>query len=203
MVPAERPPLQRDAVIDAARSIIEADGLDGLSLRRLAAALGVTAPALYAHVAGKDDLVRAVAEGELGEIIRRFDELAPSDPLDRLRAHARLYVEYAREHPELFAILFRFPPELEPAALPTEPLPEATSAFAAGAEAVSDAIDAGLIVADDPMLVSFALWSGAHGVATILQLGLGLPRHLEDALIDEVTNRLIDGYRTPSATPIP
>ena len=39
-----------------------------------------------------------------------------------------------------------------------------------------------------------ALWSTVHGVATVLQLGFGLSRDLEDALVDEVIDRVLAGY---------
>jgi AcrR family transcriptional regulator len=195
---AERTPLQREAIIDAARDLIVTGGLEALSLRRLAAQLGVTAPALYAHVRDKQDLLRALAEEEFERLVARFAEVDPhAAPLDRVRAHGRAYVEHARSQPELFRVMFLFPPELAPADVPADaPLPGATKAFAAAAEAVSDAIAAGDLVADDPLLVALTLWSGSHGVATVLQLGFGLPAELEEQMIDEVTDRLIAGYRT-------
>jgi hypothetical protein len=54
---------------------------------------------------------------------------------------------------------------------------------------------AGAIRADNPLLVALTLWSGAHGVATVLSLGLGLPTELEEAMTDEITDRILAGYR--------
>ena len=194
---ADRPPLTRDAIVDAARALVIADGLEALSLRRLAAQLGVTAPALYAHVRDKQDLLRALAEVEFDHLVARFDEVTATDPLDRIRAHGRAYIAHAREHPELFRVMFLFPPELAPASVPTEvQLPGATRAFVAAGSAVDDAVASGAIVADDPLLVALTLWSGTHGVATVLQLGFGLPPELEDAMIDEITDRILAGYRS-------
>ena len=68
-------------------------------------------------------------------------------------------------------------------------------AFATASSAIDDAIAEGLIQADDPQLVALTLWSAAHGVATVLQLGIDLPPDLEDVMIDEVTDRLLVGYR--------
>ena len=65
------PPLTRESVIEAARRSIVADGLEAVSLRKLAASLGVTAPALYAYVDDKRDLLRAVAEREFQRLARR------------------------------------------------------------------------------------------------------------------------------------
>ncbi len=192
----DRPPLQREAIIAAARALIVADGLEALSLRKLAAELGVTAPALYAHVRDKQDLLRALAEGEFEALVDRFAEVDDPDPIARIKGHGRAYVQHARENPELFRVMFLFPPELSPASVPAEvELPGATKAFEAAAGAVADAIAAGLIDADDPLLVALTLWSGTHGVANVLQLGFGLPTELEDAMIDEVTDRLLAGYR--------
>jgi AcrR family transcriptional regulator len=195
MAAAERTPLQREAIVEAARQLIVAGGLEALSLRRLAAQLGVTAPALYAHVRDKQDLLRALAEGQFAELVARFDRVTEPDPIARIKAHGRAYVEQAREHPELFKLMFLFPPELAAGDVPDDvTLPAATQAFAAASGAVNEAIEAGAIVADDPLLVALTLWSGTHGVATVLQLGFGLPAELEERMIDEVTDRLLAGY---------
>ncbi|WP_426574664.1 TetR/AcrR family transcriptional regulator [Aquihabitans sp. McL0605] len=193
---AERPPLQRDAIVDAARELIVTGGLESLSLRRLAARLGVTAPALYAHVRDKQDLLRALAEEEFERLVARFDAVTDDDPVARIKAHGRAYVTHARENPELFRVMFLFPPDLTPAAVPADvQLPGATKAFTAAAGAVEEAVRSGAIASDDPLLVALTLWSGAHGVASVLQLGFELPRELEDAMIDEVTDRILAGYR--------
>jgi AcrR family transcriptional regulator len=196
-VPAtDRPPLQRDAIVAEARALVIADGLEALSLRRLAGRLGVTAPALYAHVRDKQDLLRALAECEFDALVARFDEVAEPDPVARIKSHNRAYVRYACENPELFRVMFLFPPELSPASVPSGvELPGATRAFEAAAGAVEEAIAAGAIASEDPLLVALTLWSGSHGVATVLQLGFGLPAELEDAMIDEITDRLLAGYR--------
>lgn len=54
--------ITRDAVIGKARELIEAEGLEQVSLSRLAAALNVKAPSLYRYFEGKGDLLRAVNE---------------------------------------------------------------------------------------------------------------------------------------------
>jgi AcrR family transcriptional regulator len=193
---AARPPLRRELIVDTSREMIVTGGLASLSLRRLAERLGVTAPALYAHVRSKQDLVRAVAEAEFDRLVARFESVDATDPVDRVRAYNRAYVDHAREQPELFEVMFRFPPQvdgLDP--VPTElELPAASRAFAIAVDAVSVAMDAGGIVRGDPLLVALALWSAAHGVAGVLRLGLALPPELEEALVDEVTERVLRGY---------
>ena len=199
---ADREPLQREAIIAAGRELVVDGGLEGLSLRRLAARLGVTAPALYAHVRDKQDLLRAIAEIEFDRLVARFDAVEAADPIARIRAHGRAYVEHAREQPELFRIMFLFPPEAIPSDVPDEVrLPGATKAFAAAAGAIDDAVRSGALEADDPLLLALTLWSGVHGVASVLQLGFDLPTELEDAMVDDVTDRILAGYRPGAARP--
>jgi AcrR family transcriptional regulator len=192
---ATRAPLQREAIIETARALVTEEGLDQLSLRRLATRLGVTAPALYAYVNGKQDLLRALAEDEFDRLMERFAAIDEPDPVARIRAQGRAYVEHARENPQMFRVMFLFPPDLGSGGLPPGiELPGATRAFAAAAAAVEDAVATGAIVADDPLLVALSLWSGSHGVASVLQLGVDLPVELEEALIDDVTARILRGY---------
>jgi len=193
VTPADRPLLQRDAIVDAARALIVAGGLEALSLRRLARGMGVTAPALYAHVRDKQDLLRAVVDIEIEALAASFEKFKDLDPLDRIRAHSRAYVAYARENPELFRVMLLVPPAGLAGGVP---LPATTNAFAEAVRAVDEAIATGAIKSDDALLVAMTLWSGAHGVASLLQLGFDLPRELEDAMIDEITDRILAGYRT-------
>jgi TetR/AcrR family tetracycline transcriptional repressor len=52
-----RTPLSRERIVDAALAVVDADGLDALSMRRVAADLGTGPASLYAHVAGKEELL--------------------------------------------------------------------------------------------------------------------------------------------------
>src|SRR5262249_13833051 len=51
-----RAPLSRDAIVDAALGILDTDGVDALTIRRLGQELGTGAASLYWHIAGKDEL---------------------------------------------------------------------------------------------------------------------------------------------------
>jgi len=194
--PVDRQLLTRQLIVDSARDLIVAGGLEALSLRGLAAQLGVTAPALYAHVRDKRDILQAIAETEFAVLVARFRAVATADPVARIKGQNRAYVEHARDRPELFRVMFLFAPEIPRGELPESvTLPASTEAFATAAAAVGDAMAVGVIVADDPLLVTLTLWAGVHGLAMIMQLGMGLPRELEDALVDEITDRILVGYR--------
>jgi TetR/AcrR family tetracycline transcriptional repressor len=62
MTQVDRPALTRAALIDAALRLLDDGGLDGLSVRRVADALGVRSPALYWHIRTKQDLLDGIAD---------------------------------------------------------------------------------------------------------------------------------------------
>ncbi|MBT9329369.1 TetR/AcrR family transcriptional regulator, partial [Salmonella enterica subsp. enterica serovar Typhimurium] len=60
------PKLSREAIVDAAIALADEDGLDALSMRRIADRMGVGAMSLYRHVAGKDELIAAMTDEVAG-----------------------------------------------------------------------------------------------------------------------------------------
>jgi AcrR family transcriptional regulator len=65
-----RAPLSRERVLRAAVALADAEGIEALSMRRLARELGVEAMSLYNHVANKDDLLTGITDLVMGEIER-------------------------------------------------------------------------------------------------------------------------------------
>ncbi|SRR5581483_3820357 len=98
-----RVPLNREAIVDAALAIIDAEGLEGLSMRRLGTALGVEAMALYHHFPGKGRLLDAVMERLLDEAVLPPRNAMP--PLERLRHFMESYRQIAVWHPNAFILL--------------------------------------------------------------------------------------------------
>lgn len=70
-----RAPLTKDSIVDKAITLLDADGIDGLSMRRLGDALGVEAMALYHHFPNKEAILDAVAA-------RIIEETGPAMPLE-------------------------------------------------------------------------------------------------------------------------
>ena len=186
---SDRAPLERERIIAEYRELLFAAAAGRLEAR-LAARLGVTAAALYAHVTDKRDLLRGVAEIELAKLAEAYVQDPDMDPVQRLREQASAYIDHARAEPELFRVMFLFPPQLPDSNVPTESaLPAATTAFALAQSAVVTAMRA-----EDSLLTTFTLWAGIHGVATVLQLGFSLPPESEEQLRDEMIDRLLAGY---------
>jgi AcrR family transcriptional regulator len=98
--------LDADAVVGAAAELADAEGLDQLTLARLADRLRVRAPSLYVHVDGLPDLRRRLAARgarELGAALASAAAGLAGE--DALRAVAITYRSYARQHPGTYAAL--------------------------------------------------------------------------------------------------
>jgi AcrR family transcriptional regulator len=89
--------LTRADVVEAAVDIADAEGLEAVSIRRVAAALGVRPMSLYTHIASKDDLVALMLHEMSGQLL--VPEPLPDDWREALRAIARrayaAYVQHA------------------------------------------------------------------------------------------------------------
>jgi TetR/AcrR family tetracycline transcriptional repressor len=92
-----RPRLSKRAVTDRALKLADADGLDTLTIRKLAQDLGVTPMALYWHFRSKEDLLEGVAERVWGEIDVNVDPSAPWP--DQLAGLLKSLVSVLRAHP--------------------------------------------------------------------------------------------------------
>lgn len=66
--PTPRPQLSRELIVDTALGLLDADGLDGVSMRRVAEELGTGPASLYAHVANKEELLELLLERVVAEI---------------------------------------------------------------------------------------------------------------------------------------
>ncbi len=96
--PPRRPPLALDVIIDAALAIVDAEGLDALSMRRLGRTLGVEAMSLYHHVKDKDALLDLLID-------RVYEGLEIGDPPDdwpgRLTAYCGALRAALTRHPNM------------------------------------------------------------------------------------------------------
>lgn len=187
-------PLSRELVVSTARAQLERDDAAQLSLRAVARELGVTAPALYAYIEDKGELLAAVASEHFERLVERFESITETDPLDRIRAVSRAYVDHALESPGLFHLMFRYPPS------PTrevDAFPPATRAFEVASEATADAAARGLLAVDDVTMACMTMWAAMHGVAEVLLMGFGFDPDGADSFVSATIDTVLAGQVTP------
>jgi AcrR family transcriptional regulator len=100
--PVARVPVSRARIVRAATAIVDAHGVDALSMRGLATELGVTAMALYRHVGGRDELLVAVLD-EISERIVHPD--LPADPVERAVTVLVALRAFLVEHPWVLRLI--------------------------------------------------------------------------------------------------
>ena len=101
----------REALIEQAITSVNAVGADHVSLRAVAAAVGVSPSAAYHHFADKDALIEAVSERGFAELdsfilTQVSADTEKASPIELLRHSANAYISYAVDHPHLFQVMF-------------------------------------------------------------------------------------------------
>jgi AcrR family transcriptional regulator len=96
----------RDAIIAAGRTLLERDGLEGVSMARIAELVGVRGPSLYKHVPSRAALIRAMSEDVAAELEHVLTEaMTTGSVADDLRAAADAYRRYVRANPAAYGLL--------------------------------------------------------------------------------------------------
>lgn len=188
----------RAALLEAARDLLEAEGVAGVSLRGVARAAGVSRTAPYRHFADKQALLAAVAAEGFRAMGRRMQRVleAHEDPTERLRAIGIAYVEYAAAHREHFHLMFS--PELADRSAYPELEEAAITTFGLLQSSVADAQEAGQL--RDAPLQELALlcWSVVHGLSALLvdrQMGLGQGQLSPHTLARTLSDHLLLGLQ--------
>lgn len=168
-----RQSVDTEIVLATAGDIADAEGLDSLTLTRVARELGISQPALYRHVEGYDDLLRSLSLQGRRLLAERLQEAAVGVSRDdAVRAMGAAWRTAVRERPGLMAATDRYPcagdPELE----------EAVEAIVATLGLALIGYD---LTDDDRVHAARALRSSFHGFAH-LEAGDGhpLPHDLDD-----------------------
>lgn len=144
-------------IVEAARDLLEEAGPVGLTMRNVAARLGIQAPSLYKHVASKEELVVLLIADALRDQGTAVHEAVDALPRRRSRrvtmtALAEAYRTWALAHPHRYRLATE-------GSLPRASLPEGLEAWAA----------APLLRAAGSEALARAAWAFAHGM-TILEL---------------------------------
>ncbi|MEV6732281.1 MULTISPECIES: TetR/AcrR family transcriptional regulator C-terminal domain-containing protein [unclassified Streptomyces] len=110
MARPRKPLLSRDRIVEAAGALVDAEGLEAVSTRRLAAALGVSGPSLYNHFRTKDEILDAVADAVSARVdLSMFEPGAGRDWQAALRDWAQSYRDALSDHPNIVPVLARGP----------------------------------------------------------------------------------------------
>ncbi len=174
LTPEER----RTQIVAAAKELFVTDGIDHVSMRKIARRVGITQAAIYQHFENKEAILFVIIEDFFGELRAALDAVvaAESGPLERLRRAMRTYVEYGLSRPEEYRLVFMTPmsglvragvavPRTEGALAKSS---QGSLAFDVLDGAVREVVARGIVRHDNKELLTEAIWAAGHGLVSLL-----------------------------------
>ncbi len=186
---------RRGEILAAAKRLFLTEGFENATIRKIAAAVGVSSGALYIYFPDKDAILRAIAEETFATLLATLEQAkqgGQEDPLERMRAGLRAYVNFGLAHPDEYRLTFlsKMIRQSSPGrpAIPCGDIEAAHRSFDLLLQDVVLLIAAGILRPIDPCAATEAMWSSVHGVTAVLldhpeELKTD-PGHLADTVID-------------------
>lgn len=163
----------RESILRAAGEVFLERGYDGLSMRQVAERIGYTATTIYLYFKNKDDLLFALLNEGYAELGQRLAAAAAEerDPLQRLTAIGRAYIAFGLERPLLYQVMFMRRADFLAARF-NESRDDADTVhhinpFRVLAQAVTGALEAGVLQPGDVMTYAMSFWSVVHGLVSL------------------------------------
>lgn len=155
-----------EALLQASLKMIRRKGIQKLSLRAVAKAVGVSPAAPYRHFADKQELIAAVAARCFRQMSERLAQVPQGSPLKRLKALAKVYFKYCYTFPDLFSLMFG------PVTAQSQKYPELQEAMEAVflffLKEICLAQEAGLFRAAPPEYMALTFLSQLHGFTSLV-----------------------------------
>jgi AcrR family transcriptional regulator len=184
----------REEILTAAEELLLTTGdSDAVSMRLVAEAVGVTPPAIYQHFPDKTTLIWEVSARYFAALDHSIDKavVGVSDPIEELEVRGRAYVDFGRDNPEPYRVMFMMHPHA-----PADRFNEWVLQSRIFREATANlqvCIDTGLFLPEytDAFLVSLAYWARIHGLTSLMISKPALP--WSDQFIDQYIHSCIHG----------
>jgi AcrR family transcriptional regulator len=153
-----------ERIVAAATRVLEREGAEQVTMRRVARAVGVSAMAIYRHFPNREALLRRVVDETFAKLSARWSPPAGDRDFEtRLMEMSDHYLDFALEHPHAFDYMYssrrddarRFPEDFRARCSPTANLL---------ADLVEEGMSSGFLRRDDVWDVTMALWAHGHGL---------------------------------------
>ena len=159
----------KEKILESSRHLLATEGYNGLSMRKIAGLVGCKAASIYHHFESKDKIVHAlIDEGyqlQYDYILKRIKGM--TEPLSRLEARARAFIDFGLENPEFYHIMYvLYTDEME--RYPKENYRRNTLNMAGTIEDIAAAAKSGHIdLKEEPEILASAGTAMLHGVVSL------------------------------------
>jgi AcrR family transcriptional regulator len=195
----------RALMIAASREIVLAEGIDALTIRRVAKAIGYCGGSIYSYFDSREAIaIELVREGfdRLNEFMKAAHNVV--DPIERLHAIGYAYLGFAEQEPASFRLIF-----MNQAKLSDQIMAEAIErhggfkTYEFLVDAVRKVLEMRNITSIDPHEIAQLAWSTIHGVATLRVTLTAFPFVDAETLMNHSTSALLCrlGLEAPLAAP--
>ena len=187
---------RRGEILAAATRIFLTDGVEGATMRRIAAAVGVSPTALYVYFPDKDAILQAIAEATFTKLLAVIEanQANVTDTEAKFRAGMRSYIDFGLANVDAYRLTFMGAPHHPPCDDRSE-IESARNSFAILQNGVEDMMQAGLFRPNSPVLVAEAMAAAMHGVTALLITKGDYLRSPRDVLIQLTIDAAIAGLR--------
>lgn len=164
---------QRERILNEACELYLAEGLDGFSMRKLAKAVGVTAPALYKYYDSREAVLLDVLSQGYRLLARSlYDALGGTSAWERFRLAGRAHTEFALTHHRYYELIYTHPKHLGIDKLPPEIEAQGCAIHQFFMDRVRECMAAGLLRDGDPMETAITMWGHSHGLLSLYLGGM-------------------------------
>jgi AcrR family transcriptional regulator len=189
-------PNTADRIAQVALRILDKEGPEAISMRRVAEAVGITPMAIYHHFASREALLNTITDREFAKLLSYIQAHALTGTSeDRVLAVMEGYVDYAFAQPRVFDFVFsrprpgarQFPKDFRARRSPTlNPV----------ADLLAAEMEKGYLKKDDIWEVAFALWAHVHGYLMLYRAGrVALSEKEFRKLLHRSTRRFLHGLK--------
>jgi AcrR family transcriptional regulator len=158
----------RTRILDAARELFANEGVESVTMRRIADRIEYSPTAIYFHFRDKEALLAELCDHDFREFAHGFAAIAQiPDPVERLRAAGQAYVSFGLNNPSHYRLMFMTPKAAEASTIAKGNPEEDSYAFLKIIAA--DLMAKGRIRDEltDVDLVSQVIWSAMHGLVSL------------------------------------
>lgn len=158
----------RKLILEAAQKLFLTNGYEKVSIRNIADAIEYSPATIYLYFKDKNELFFALHQQAFQKLIAEFAPIADvQDPMERLTAMGRLYIQFAFDNPELFDLMFIMTAPIDALECREDVWEDGHRAFFVLQNAVQHCIDAGVIRHPDAQQASLVIWSMVHGLTAL------------------------------------